>query len=185
MGVADEDASYYFQHLSLCGTIQRTAVVIASDIFVFAQLGFVTVGAYVIVWACLLLILIPTFGLDADQMDDPEYILANPGPFYGMNFINIIVFFLMTAIGNGALVRAVAEQYLQRRPRALACIQVGIRHSIEIVVAAVLAYLGVCLGFVCLILPGFYVLVKWLLINPAIIIGKNLICIWTIANVLL
>jgi hypothetical protein len=170
MGVS-EDNSYSQQHLSLCGTLQRTAVVIASDILVFAQLAFVTVGAYVLVWSCLLLILVPAFGLDVDQLYAPDYVKTNPGPIYAMTFINMIVFLLMTAVGNGALIRAVAEGHVHRRPHASTCIQVGIRHFIEIAVAGILAYLGVCLGFLCLILPGIYVLVNWLLINPAIVIG--------------
>ena len=39
MGVS-VDSSSYFQRLSLCETIQRTATFLASDFCLFAQLGF-------------------------------------------------------------------------------------------------------------------------------------------------
>jgi hypothetical protein len=166
--------SSYFQRLTLCQTIRRTVDVISSDLSVFAQLGFVTVGVYALVWACMLLVLMPAFGLDAKALkDDPQYLVGHMGPFNALIVINIVVQFLMTAIGNGALVRAVAELYLHRQPSFKTCIQVGVSHSVAIIVASIAAFTAVCLGFMCFVLPGYYLMVNWFLVNPAIIVGTS------------
>jgi hypothetical protein len=176
MGGISVDSSHYFQRLSLCETIQRTAVVIASDLAVFAQLGFFTIGTYVVVWACLLLVLMPALGLDPDQINDPAYLVDHLGPFYGMLFINLLVCVFTTVAGNGAMARAAAELYLQRRPSAKACIHVGIRHSVAIITASILAWTGILVGCLFFVLPGYYVMVKWSLVGPVVIIGKALFC---------
>jgi hypothetical protein len=170
-----EDNNSYFQRLSLCEMLQRTAVVIASDIGVFATVGFVTVGLYALVWACLLtLVLMPAFGLEADQMNDPTYLVDHIGAVYAIIFSQLLAHFLMTAVGFGALVRAVAELYVHRRPSLGALVKVGISHFFWIFLAAILGYLGSVIGIMLFILPGFYVVVNWWLVNPVIVIGKAL-----------
>jgi hypothetical protein len=167
--------SSYFQRLSLCQTIRRTIDVIAADLSVFAQLGFVTMGVYALVWASLLLILMPAFGLDAQQLKngDPDYLLHDHHirSFYALIFINVVVQFLTSAIGNGALVRAVAELYLHRQPSVRTCIQVGVSHSVAIIVASIVAFAAVMCGVMLFVLPGYYLMVNWFLVNPAIIVG--------------
>jgi hypothetical protein len=172
MGVS-VDSSSYFQRLSLCETIQRTATIIASDFCVFAQLGFLTVGPFMFAWAGLLLVLMPALGLDANQINDPAYLIdGHLGPFYAMLFINLLVFLFTTVVGTGALLRAVAELYLHRRPSVKACIQVGFRRSVVMITTSILVLMGTLVGCLFFILPGYYAMVNWFLVQPVIIIGK-------------
>ena len=163
----------YFERLPLGGTLKRTAHVYGQGLFVFTQLGALVVGVSAVIWALMLLLLVPFFDVDGTQFDDPMYLAEHMGVFwifYGLYMLKAV---LIGAVGNGAMIRAVADIYLQREPSFRDCVRVGLKHACSILSASFLGFLGVVLGYLMLFFPGVYISVRWFVVCPAIIIGKS------------
>lgn len=166
--------SFYFQRLSLCATLSRTMAIYAKGFVVLTQLGFLVAGILAVVWAGLLPVLMPALDLDASQLENPEYLLDHIGPFYALLGINLLVGTLIGAVGNGAFVRAVAGIYLQQEVPLKTCIKVGFQHAGTVLTASFLTFWGVLLGLILLYVPGIYIMVRWFVVNPAIVVGESL-----------
>ena len=171
MGISVD--STYFQRLSLCETITRTLEIYAKGFFVFCQLAALTAGISAVVWAALLTVLIPSLALDAPQLENPEYVVDHLGPFYALLGVNSLVAVLICAVGNGAYVRAVAGIYLQQEVTLQTCIKVGLRHAGTVLTASFLSFSGMMLGCILLYIPGIYVMVRWFVVNPTIVVGES------------
>lgn len=180
MGISVD--STYFRRLSLCETLSRTLEIYAKGFFIFCQLAALTAGISAIVWAGLLTVLIPSLALDASQLENPEYLVNHLGPFYALLGVNMLIAVLIGAVGNGAFVRAVAGIYLQQEVTLQTCIKVGLQHAGTVLTASFLSFLGMMLGCILLYIPGIYVMVRWFVVNPAIVVGESvdMFCSWNI-----
>jgi hypothetical protein len=169
MGVSMEGS--YFQRLSLCETLSRTVAVYKKGLGVFFPLALLTVGVYSMVWMLMLVVLMPALDLDANRLEnDPEYLLAHMATFYALLAISTLMAVVIGAVGNGAYVRAVSDIYLQREPSLSTCIQVGIQNACTMLTASFLGFVGVMLGCLLLYFPGIYLMVRWFLVSPIIIV---------------
>ncbi|CAB9505208.1 expressed unknown protein [Seminavis robusta] len=170
MGVSVD--SSYFRRLSLCETISRTLQVYKTGLWVFCQLSLLTLVVYALISAAALMILMPALGMEdgADQMEDPEYLMDHFASFYILMGVDILLVFLIGAVGNGAYVRAVADITLQQDPVLKNCIQVGFQHARVVLTASFVGGLGVMVGCILLYVPGVYLMVRWFLVNPVIVV---------------
>jgi len=163
------DSTDLFQRLSLDESLRRTAAVYREGFLVFSQIGLLVVAIKAIVWALFLLILMPLFDLDVNQLDDPNYLMQKLGPFYGVLGLNMMVGMVVGAWGNASMIRVVADIYLQKEPSVRDCLQIGARHACTILTASFLAFWGVMIGLLLFLFPGLYLSVTWFLVSPAIV----------------
>lgn len=159
-----------FQRLSLDETIRRTFAVYAEGISIFTRIALLTVAIRSIVWAMSLLILLPAFNVVGKDFADPNYLLQHAGAYYGLVGINSMIAMVISAIGNVAMIRVVADLYLKRQPTIEVCIQEGIKKSCTVMAASFLAFWGICLASLFFLVPGIYLSVKWFLVTPIIVV---------------
>jgi hypothetical protein len=162
-----------FRRLSLDETLRRTARVYKTGFLVFSQVSLLTIGLQTVVWSLLLLLLLPAFGIDDPSKfdgQDPQYLVDHMWAFYGLSGVFLLESLLVGAIGEGAMIRAVADIYLKRQPNVRTCLRVGVNKACTLLAASFLALVGLMVGFVLLFLPGLYLSVKWFVQKPAIII---------------
>jgi hypothetical protein len=165
------DTTNLFQRLSLCESLRRTVEVYREGFLVFSQIGFLIVVAQTIVGAFILLVLRPAFGMDDDEkLEDPDYFLSHIGSFYGFLFVTTALNIVVNALFGGAMIRAVADIYLQRKANVHDCLQLGARHACTIMGSSFLAYLAISVGMVLLFFPGLYLSVKLFVVTPAIVV---------------
>jgi hypothetical protein len=165
------DTTNLFQRLSLDESLRRTVAVYRAGFLVFSQIGFLIIVTQTVLWASLLLVLRPAFGLDDDpNFEDPVYLLSHLGGFYGILYINVILNIVISAVFNGAMIRVVADIYLQRKASVQDCLQLGARHACTIMGASFLSSMAIVVGMLFLFAPGVYLSVKLFVVNPAIVI---------------
>lgn len=160
-----------FKRLSLCGTLSLTASMYCSGMKVFLPLAALFTAVNVGVWAILLLIIKPLLGdFDAEQLSDPEYLLANIRTFYGMVFVNLLVKILVGSVSSGTMIRAVVDLYMKKEPDFTTCLTVGLKRAPTMLFASFLAVLGTAIGYLFLFVPGVYLSIQWFLITPIIVV---------------
>jgi hypothetical protein len=145
----------YFQRLSLDETLSRTVAVYKQGLGVFFPLALLTMGASAVVWMFVLIVVMP----------DPNSDAGN-----ALGLISMLVAVMIGVVGNGAYVRAVGDIYLQREASLGTCIRVGIRNACTMLTASFLGVVGIILGFIVLIIPGVFLMVRWFLVSPIIIV---------------
>eukprot|EP00545_Synedropsis_sp_CCMP1620_P001444 CAMPEP_0119004994 /NCGR_PEP_ID=MMETSP1176-20130426/1468_1 /TAXON_ID=265551 /ORGANISM="Synedropsis recta cf, Strain CCMP1620" /LENGTH=306 /DNA_ID=CAMNT_0006956757 /DNA_START=35 /DNA_END=955 /DNA_ORIENTATION=+ len=153
-----------FQRLSLCETLERCGSLYITGCLVFTQILGLFVAIDVIVRALLLLILVPAF----QMFQDPDYLVVHMPTFYAMG-VHSLTRIMLGAVGNGAMIRAVADLYLGRKPRLRTCLRVGVKHACTNLTVFFLGFLGVMVGMLLLVVPGIYLSTAWFLVNPAIV----------------
>jgi hypothetical protein len=117
-------------------------------------------------------VLRPAFGIDddANNFQDPQYLLAHLGGFYAYALCSGALSIAINAVFLGAMTRVVADIYLQRQASVKDCFQLGARHAFTMMGAIVLACVACTLGMLLLIIPGIYLSVMLCVIKPAVII---------------
>jgi hypothetical protein len=162
----------YFQRLSLCESLSRTLDVYMKGYNVFFPLVLLIVGIESVLWMILLVVLMPVLGLDGTRLEnDPEYIVAHYKSLLTFLSFGMLVCVLIESVGAGAFVRAVSDIYLQREPSLGTCIQVGIRNASTMMLTAYfLGFVGIMLGCLLLFFPGIYLMVRWFLVGPIIVV---------------
>ncbi|KAL3919584.1 MAG: hypothetical protein SGARI_007170, partial [Bacillariaceae sp.] len=161
----------YFSRLSLDESLRRTVQVYCRGFSTFTQIGCITVATRATLWALLLLVLKPAFGIEGNaDWTDPNYLMDHMGAFYGLLFCNMLVGLVVGAVFNGAMIRVVADIYLQRQASTMECLQLGARHAFTIMGTSVLAIAAVMVGTLLFIAPGMYLSVMLFVVNPAIVI---------------
>lgn len=160
-----------FQRLSLDESLRRTVAVYCTGWAVFTQIGVVTVTVQATVWALLLLVLRPAFGIDhPEQMQDQNYFLEHLGGFYVLMICNMVWNLVIGAVFHGAMIRVVADIYLQRQASAMECLQLGARHACTIMGSSFLVMMMIMVGLLLFVVPGMYLSVMFFVVNPAIVI---------------
>jgi hypothetical protein len=160
-----------FQRLSLCESLRRTVAVYREGFLVFFQIGFLIVVTQTLVGAFTLLVMRPVFGMDDDaKFEDPDYFLSHIGNFYGFLFGTTALNIVVNAVFSGAMIRVVADIYLQRKANVHDCLQLGARHACTIIGSSFLAYSAISVGMLLLFFPGIYLSVRLFVVNPAIVI---------------
>jgi hypothetical protein len=165
------DTTNLFQRLSLDESLRRTVAVYRAGFLVFSQIGFLIVVTVTVLWVSILLLLRPAFGLDDNpNFQDPEYFMSHFGGYYVLLYSKILLNVVISAVFNGAMIRVVADIYLQRKASVRDCLQLGARHACTIMGATFEASVAIGVGSLFLFAPGVYLSVKLSVVNPAIVI---------------
>jgi len=139
-------------------------------------LSLLTFGTGFLVWAFLFLILCLTFDVDGSKLGDPNhpmYLQEHMGAFWCLVSIKSLVMIVVGTVGTPAMIRAVADTYVDRKSSARHYVTVGVDYFWPNVLASFLAGLGVLLGLVFFIAPGIYVGIMWVTVHAAIVIGED------------
>lgn len=159
-----------FQRLSLDESLRRTIAVYRAGFLIFTQIAGLFLTVTSTVWVLLLFVLLPAFDVDGSKFTDPYYMMEHKGAYFALLGINMLVVTLVGAVGNGAMIRAVADLYVQREPTFKGCLQTGIQKACTILMASFLSTLGASAGYILLFVPGVYLSVTWFLVNPVIVV---------------
>ena len=172
------DPSYdLFQRLSLDESLRRTVSVYCAGLVVFTQIASLIVLLNAIIWTILLIVLLPIFKIDnGSDFSDPTYLIEHFGAYNALMLIRMVIGMMIAAVGNGAMIRAVADVYLKRRPNLKDCLLVGFQRGCTILIASFLGIIGVSVGGILLLVPGIYLMVVWFGVNQAIVIEGYGVC---------
>jgi hypothetical protein len=88
--------------------------------------------------------------------------------------IRVLVGFVFGFLITGALALAVSARYLGR-PMAIedAYAEVGLRSLVSLALASIVAGILIFIGFVFLIIPGVYLIVRWIFIPEAVVLERR------------
>ena len=173
------DPSYdLFQRLSLDESLRRTISVYCAGLVVFTQIASLIVLLNAIIWTVLLIVLLkPIFNIDnGSDFTDPTYMVEHIGAFNALMLIKMVIGMMIGAVGNGAMIRAVADIYLKRQPNLKDCLLVGFQRGCTILTASFLGIIGISIGSLLLFVPGIYLAVVWFAVNPVIVIEGYGLC---------
>lgn len=161
----------YFDKLSFCGILTRTVSVYKTGFVTLNKINAAACGTFMILWALLLLGLVPAFGVKGDGSQ--EDVQENFPALTLLFFLELLIALPFGIIGHAAMVRATADVYLQRPAATMrSYVGVGWKWFTSNLVASILMCLGVALGLVLFIVPGIYIGILWILTHAAIVIGK-------------
>jgi hypothetical protein len=82
----------------------------------------------------------------------------------------MVLSLLVSPIAEGSMIRVVADIYTGRQPDCAACLKLGVKKALPLLMTSLLVTWAVLFGFIFLIAPGLYVSVVWCAVSPAIIL---------------
>ena len=167
LGDSDTDL---FQRLSLDESLRRTFAVYKAGFLLFTTVAGLVVLVDAVIWSVLIPVLTSAFGVVGSEFADSQYLMDHMGAFYAINGIRMVLSTLIGSVGEGTMITAVANLYLQREPKLSTSLKTGAKKSPALIGAVLLSLVGGALGFVLLVVPGLYLSVAWFVITPAIVI---------------
>ena len=169
--MSNNNDSYFFRPLSIAGTLNRAWTIYRLGFKTFNKINTITLGSLILLWATLLLILIPAFGLDPSD-HSVEYKKENAALFFILFLLELAVALPFAVVGHAAMMRATADLYLQRTVSLRVCFNVACELYFSNLIASVLFAMGVCLASLFFLIPGIYIGIMWVVGHAAIVIGK-------------
>lgn len=106
-------------------------------------------------------------GLDGVDEDDPAAVFGTMGGAFGWTLVGLLVSLVTTALLQGSLIHAAVADYRGRKAAIGESLSTGLRHLVPLVVISILFGLAVTFGLILLVIPGLFILVKWLMAVPA------------------
>lgn len=99
------------------------------------------------------------------QVGDPDYI----GTMALISLTSGLIALVFTALVQGAITLATLAESEGRKAGFGECVAIGLRRAIPLIIVAILSGLGVMIGIVLLVVPGFILLVMWSVAAPAVV----------------
>lgn len=91
----------------------------------------------------------------------------------GATFVSSIIGFVISALVQGALTRAVVSANEGRRATFGECLSAAIRVLLPLIGLSILWAFGVAFGFMLLIVPGIILLMMWAVAVPALVVERD------------
>lgn len=88
-------------------------------------------------------------------------------------FLSFAIILVISALVQGALTRAVAAANEGHRATLGECISTAVRVLLPLIGLGILYGIGVMIGFVLLIIPGFILLLMWAVAVPALVVERQ------------
>jgi len=161
--------SELFRHLSLDETLRRTFTIYAEGFVVFTKIALLTFTILSISGVLWVTILGSAF-VDRDKFNDHDYLIQHVGAYFGLICINSVIDLLISAVGNIAMIHAVADIYLKRQPNFKACVYAAVKDMCPILSASLVGTVGIIIGMLLLYAPGIYLSVTWVAVTPIIVV---------------
>jgi hypothetical protein len=101
--------------------------------------------------------------------------LASGGMVAGGTWLSVgyLAMTVASAILTPALVHGAVADLNSRKPTLGECLTSGVRHALPVFVILLLSGLGMAFGFILFFVPGFMLLVAWLVAAPAQVVEKT------------
>jgi hypothetical protein len=110
------------------------------------------------------------FGAGTATPDDET--AEDLGTFFAGQVVVLVLQVVMFVLGTGACFRALTEAWLGREPEWRESLRFALRRSPVLVLASIVYFLAMVVGFVLLIVPGMWVSVAFALCFPAILVER-------------
>lgn len=163
-------SSENFRRLSLDETIRKTFGIYCAGFKVLTALAAFIVVLDGLLWAICLVTVVPLLGVDGESFADPQYLLEHIGQFYAIMGIRMLASTVISALLMGSMIRAVIDVYLGVTPDLKACVSVGIKRTPTLLTVSVLGFCGVLLGCLFLIIPGYYLAIRWFFVTQIVVV---------------
>jgi hypothetical protein len=98
---------------------------------------------------------------------------VSPASIMGAVFLSSLVSLVISALVQGALTRATVSANEGRRASFGESLATGLRVILPLIGLSILFGLGIVLGFVLLIVPGFILLTMWAVSVPALVVERT------------
>ena len=109
-----ENSETSFERLSLDESLRRAFSVYWKGLFVFTEIAAFILGVTAIIWTILLPILLSALGVNGQDFEDPQYLVDHVMAFYLLMGSRSVISMVIGAVGEGMMIKAVAEFYLER-----------------------------------------------------------------------
>ncbi|MBV9993043.1 MAG: hypothetical protein JOZ72_17325 [Alphaproteobacteria bacterium] len=86
--------------------------------------------------------------------------------FFGMAVLGAFIYYIFANLLAAALTHGTIVSLNGRKATPGECLATGLRHAIPLAIITFLATLGMMLGFILLIVPGFILLTMWTVLTP-------------------
>jgi hypothetical protein len=170
-------ANHFFQPLaSPIAALQRVGVIYwrSGTVRLFLQLAIL----FVVPATCVLLAFVYTLlhhQHQHKQQDDQEQgFLDNFGYYATILSSQALIRSTLGAIAEGAIAVAVADLYLQRRPRWFTCLQRASTKVVPLVLAGFVAGSAVLMGYFLFYIPGLLLKINFLMVVPVVILEDEI-----------
>jgi len=165
-----DNSEITFERLSLDESLRRTLSVYRKGFLVFTKIALLVLGVSALLWVILLPILLSTLNVNGQDFTDPQYLVDHMKEFYTLIASKYASSIVIGAVGEGMMIKAVADIYLGRDPDFLDCLKLGFKKSGPIILVALVTLVCVSFGILILVAPGLYMAVIWFVVDPAIVI---------------
>ena len=117
----------------------------------------------------LLPILLNLLNVDGKDFADPDYLVDHMKQFY----LLLVLSMLLGAVGQGMMIKAVMDIYLEQEPAFKDCFKIGLKKVGIIIFASLLVFVPTMVGFFFFLVPGIYLTVQWFVVRPPIVIENK------------
>jgi hypothetical protein len=159
-----------FKRLSLDESLRRVFDVYVSGFFPFTKIAVVLVGVNTILWSAIFPFLLSALNVTRPDISDPMFAVSHTGKFFLLLGPHVVLSLLVSPIAAGSMIKAATDIYAGRQPDYVACLKVGVRKALPLLVASLLAMLATMVGLLLFLAPGIYISVVWFVFAPAIVV---------------
>ena len=159
-----------FHRLSLDDTIRKTFALYRSGWKVLTALSTLMVALDGVLWAVCLVAIVPALKIDGERYADPEYMLKHLGQFYIVIALRVVANLLVNSLFMGPMILGVVDVFLGRSPDFKTCMAEGIPRARALFAVSVMGFFAISLGLMVLIVPGYYLAVRWIFVGQVVVI---------------
>ena len=98
-----------------------------------------------------------------------DAMVADRPAFWGMMALSIIGSMVISSLTQGFLTRATVAQAEGRKASLGECVQASVSVLLPLMALAIVTSVGIALGMVLLIVPGFMLMIAWSVATPAMV----------------
>jgi hypothetical protein len=149
--------------------LRRVFDVYVSGFFPFTKIAAVLVGVNTILRVVIFPFLLSTLNVAREDISDPTFVVSQNGKLFLLLGPHIVLSLLVSPIVEGSMIKAVADTYAGRQPDCVACLKLGVRKALPLLMTSLLVTLVAMVGFLLFLVPGLYVMVVWFVVGPAIV----------------
>jgi hypothetical protein len=159
-----------FKRLSLDESLRRVFDVYVSGFYPLTKIAAVLIGVITILWVVIFPFLLSALNVTREDISDPTFVVSHTGKFFLLLGPHILLSLLVSPIAEGSMIKAVADIYAGRQPDCMACLKLGVRKALPLLMTSLLVTLAALVGFLLFFAPGLYVMVVWFVVGPAIVL---------------
>jgi hypothetical protein len=159
-----------FKRLSLDESLRRVFDVYVSGFYPFTKIAAVLVALKSILWVAIFPYLLSASNFTPEDISDPIFVLRHLEEIFFMVGPHVVLSLVVGPIAEGGMIKAVADIYAGRQPDCVACLKLGVRKALPLLMTSLLFTLAALVGFLLFFAPGLYVMVAWFVVGPAIVL---------------